>query len=299
VPQDADYLGLRGKVAVVTGGGGGIGRATSLALARCGVHLVIGDRDAEGAAQTAQEGRAHGVDAVGLVTDVRDAEQLDLLFHTAEKTHGGLDIAVAVPGGSNVRSFLSGSSRGWNSLIELNLIQVLHTVQRAGRAMSGRGGSIVVVGSVEGGRAAPGMAIYGAMKAALQSLTMTLAVELGPEGIRINCVAPDMIRVRSAVEAGWFAADENDPVEKVSDYVTVPLGRVGRPEEVADCISFLASDRASYVTGTTVTIDGGTMAASGWLRWPTGLSNRLPRDVSELLRAGQESDPAPDPTGGG
>jgi 3-oxoacyl-[acyl-carrier protein] reductase len=299
VPQDTDYLGLRGKVAVVTGGGGGIGQATSLALARSGVHLVICDRDAEGVAVTAQEARACGVDVTGLVTDVRDAEQLDLVFDTAEKTHGGLDIAVAVPGGSNVRSFLSGSPRGWNSLIELNLIHVLHTVQRAGRSMAGRGGSIVIVGSVEGQRAAPGMAIYGAMKAALRSLTMTLAVELGPVGIRINCVAPDMIRVRSAVEAGWFAADENDPAEQVSDYVTVPLGRVGRPDEVADCISFLASERASYVTGTTVTIDGGTMAASGWLRWPSGLSNRLPRDVSELLRAGKESDTAHDPASGG
>jgi NAD(P)-dependent dehydrogenase (short-subunit alcohol dehydrogenase family) len=127
------------------------------------------------------------------------------------------------------------------------------------------------------------MAVYGAMKAAVQSLTKTLAFELAADGIRVNCVAPDMIRTESAVAAGWFAADEDDPLERVNDRVIVPLGRKGRPDEVADCVVFLASSRASYVTGVTLPVDGGTQAAAGWLRWPDGAGNQLPVCVSAAL----------------
>jgi NAD(P)-dependent dehydrogenase (short-subunit alcohol dehydrogenase family) len=157
-------------------------------------------------------------------------------------------------------------------------------------ARGDRGGSIITITSIEAHRAAPGYAVYGAMKAAVTHLTRTLAVELGGSGIRINCVAPDFIptaglagvagRAGSAGQRAAAAGDASDP----GDWLTIPLKRKGEETDVGNCVLFLASDLSAYITGTTLHPDGGALAASGWMDWPDdGFTARPPTWVLDRL----------------
>ena len=182
-----------------------------------------------------------------------------------------------------------------------NFTWVVDATQHAARRMAadGRGGSIITLTSIEAHRAAPGYAVYAAMKAALTHLTRTLAVELGPAGIRVNCVAPDFVPTAGlagvaagAGSAGAVAAAAGE-AQDPGDRLTIPLGRKGRPEDIGGCVLFLASDLAAYVTGTTLHPDGGALAASGWMDWPDdGLTARPPAWVLERLDYGPEDGPA-------
>jgi 3-oxoacyl-[acyl-carrier protein] reductase len=162
-------------------------------------------------------------------------------------------------------------------------LQVLEVTHQVIPRMRAAGGSIVNVTSSEAHRGAPEIAVYAAMKAAVAQFSRCLALELASDGIRVNCVAPDQIPTPNGVAVGAFPADLETPELTTSNAVTVPLGRMGRPEEVAACVAFLASDLSSYVTGADITVDGGVLAASSWYRWPSGWSNRLPPDVARGL----------------
>jgi len=291
--------GLAGKVAVVAGGGGGLGRAGALDLARAGVALALADIDGPSLTSTAEEARSHGVEVVESLADVRDPEALAGVFESCEQAFGRLDILVNVVGGTFRSPFTDVSPKGRDALVRTNFTWVVDATQRAARLMAagGRGGSIITITSIEAHRAAPGYAVYAAMKAAVTHLTRTLAVELGADGIRINCVAPDFVptaglagvagRAGSAGQRAAAAGDDTDP----GDWLTIPLRRKGEVTDVGNCVLFLASELSSYITGTTLHPDGGALAMSGWMDWPDdGFTARPPAWVLDRLEPPDQTD---------
>jgi 3-oxoacyl-[acyl-carrier protein] reductase len=265
---------LDGRVAVVTGGAGGLGLAITETLADWGAQVAVCDVD--DAALAALGDRV----VLASHADVRDPEQVAaFLAQVGER----IDVLVNVPGGTFVAPFADTRRKGWQTLIDLNFLPVLEVTHQVIPRMRATGGSIVNVTSSEAHRGAPEIAVYAAMKAAVAQFSRCLALELAGDGIRVNCVAPDQIPTPNGVAVGAFPADLETPELTTSNAVTVPLGRMGRPEEVAACVAFLASDLSSYVTGADITVDGGVLAASSWYHWPSGWSNRLPPDVARGL----------------
>lgn len=248
-----DRARLDGRVALVTGAAAGIGEATALALAAFGADVAVCDRDEEGLAATAAALAATGARTVSEVLDVRDDEAARAFVARAHGELGRLDILVNNAGGGFVAPFLDVSAKGQDALIRENFTSAA-TFIRAVAPHLGEGGSIVNITSIEAHRAGPGYAVYSAMKAALANLTKSLALELGDRGIRVNCVAPDVI-----------------PTPGIGPMpVRTPLVRPGHVDDVAGAVVFLAGDQAGFVTGTTLHVDGGNHAAGGWHRGEGG-----------------------------
>jgi NAD(P)-dependent dehydrogenase (short-subunit alcohol dehydrogenase family) len=226
---------LTGRSTIVTGGARGIGRATALAVARLGARVAVCDKLPDELAATAAELRGLGGDPVTSLMDVRDPDAVERFVGDVGDARGRVDVLVNNAGGGFKAAFADTSPKGEAALIAENFTQVTSFVRACLPHMTA-GGSIVNVTSIEAHRAGPGFGIYSAMKAAQASLTKTLALELADRRIRVNAVAPDG----------------------------------GVPDDVAGAIAFLASDLARFVTGTTVHVDGGTSAASGWRRGDRG-----------------------------
>lgn len=255
---------LSGRSAVVTGAAAGIGRATALALAETGADLAACDRDVGGLAEVVGTAERLGRRAVSAVIDVRDEGAVGSFVEETGRRLGKVDVLVNNAGGGFYSPVLDISPKGRNALVDENFTSVLHLVHGCVPLMRG-GGSIVNVTSVEAFRAAPGFGIYAAMKAAVESLTRTLALELADRRIRVNTIAPDAIPTE-----GDAALAEAVGGETGGDYGwKIPLG-LGAPEDVAAAVVFLASDLSRFVTGTTLHVDGGSHAASGWRRGPDG-----------------------------
>jgi 3-oxoacyl-[acyl-carrier protein] reductase len=280
---------LDGRVAIVTGGAGGLGIAATLGLAEAGVSVAACDIDADAVSRLAELLGESGRKVFAVTLDVRDERAVEDFFRSVEDRFGGVDILVNVPGGVRHRLFIDSSEQNWERLVDLNFTQVARCCRLAARSMIARGGgSIITVTSTEGHRAAPSMAVYGAMKAAVESLTRTLALELAESGIRVNTIAPDMISTPAAVARGWFPADEDAPEARLAHSVGLPMGRMGTLDEFANTVLFLASGLSSYITGQTLFLDGGTRAASGWWRWPGhGYLVKPPAEVVHWLLAEQ------------
>jgi 3-oxoacyl-[acyl-carrier protein] reductase len=242
---------LTDRIVLVTGAAQGIGAAVAGACARFGADLAICDRDSEGLAHTAAEVEAAGRSVTCAVLDVRDAGAV-------REWVGGLvrvDVLVNNAGGGFRAAFLDVNDKGEDALIRENFTSVTTFVRASVPLMPPDGrASIVNVTSIEAHRAGPGFAIYSAMKAALASLTKTLALELGDRRIRVNCVAPDVI-----------------PTPGVGEMpVKTPLPFAGHVDDVAGAVIYLASDLSRFVTGTTIHVDGGNLAAGGWGRAADG-----------------------------
>ena len=249
---------LDGRVAVVTGAAQGIGRATALALAEFGADVVMGDRDEAGLATAAKEVEATGRRASTAVLDVRDTAAVGAWIAGVPR----VDVLVNNAGGGFHSFFADISAKGQQALVDENFTSVTNLV-RACLPVISPGGSIINVTSVEAFRAAPGFSVYAAMKAAVEQLTRTLAIELCDRRIRVNCVAPDAIPTPG--DAGLAQA-----VGAMTDYgAVVPLG-LGTTDDCAAAIVFLAGDLSRFMTGTTLHVDGGTDAARGWRRRPDG-----------------------------
>ena len=255
---------LKDRVAVVTGGGGGIGEATARLFADHGAQVVIVDVDAELAHQTADQVTASGGSAVAVRTDVRDADQVADLARSVLARHGRVDVLVNNVGHwlRHPGNFVDTDPQLWDDLYRVNLHHVFLVTHALLPAMiERRSGAIINVSSVEGLRGYPEDPVYAAFKAAVIHFTRSLAVQLGRDGIRVNAIGPDVTESLQVPYSQWLSADEQAQWPQ-----WVPVGRMGQPEDQARVILFLASDLSTFVTGHTIPTDGGTGAAGGWFR---------------------------------
>jgi NAD(P)-dependent dehydrogenase (short-subunit alcohol dehydrogenase family) len=250
--MDPSSILLTDKVVIVTGAARGIGRATAELCTKFGATVATCDREA-------QDVNA----ALSALFDVRDADARDVFVEGVVNKFGGVDVLVNNAGGTFFSPFLEVSEKGEAAMIAENFGHITALIRSVVPFMP-TDGVIINLTSIEAHQAAPGFAIYGAMKAALEHLTRTLALELAPLGIRVNAIAPDAIPtggdldVRAEMLAGSAIYDPA---------VLPPLGFMGDPEDAAAVALFLASDMARFVTGTTVHVDGGNWAAGGWRRF--------------------------------
>jgi NAD(P)-dependent dehydrogenase (short-subunit alcohol dehydrogenase family) len=258
------------EVALVTGGGAGIGRGVAVSLAQAGLDVVVADVDAGRAAASVAAVEACGRRGLAVRTDVMDTDQVRAAVAAADEAFGRLDVLVNNAGGVRGQAFLEQSERSWRRHIDLNLVSVLAATSAAAPVMirGGRGGSIVNVVSIEADRAAPTYAVYAACKAGVVNFTRTMAVELSEHGIRVNAIAPDWTRTPGTAGEAWAEEPPPDVAATAASYV--PLGRQGAIDECGDVVAFLCSPAARYVTGAVVPVDGGTWAAGGWHRSADG-----------------------------
>lgn len=272
-----DRAGLAGKVAAVVGGGSGIGAAVSLALAKAGVDVALLDLKRDAVSVTAQDVQESGRRSLGLVGDACDPAVLDRFFGEIDSTFGCLDILVNVAGGTVQKRFMDMQREDIERDIRRNYSYALDSIRLAVPLLrkSGRGGSIVSFTTIEAHRGAAGFSVYAGAKAALTNFTRALAVELGAEGIRVNTIVPDTTPSEGNVNAipeplrSRMAAVPM-PAMMRNLQMYVPLKAPPMPENLADGVLFLASNLARFVTGTALHVDGGTMAAAGFLDWPFG-----------------------------
>ena len=273
--------GLAGTVALVTGGAGGLGRGISIDLAANGVRVAALDVDPE--AVDSLQAEMGGADVIVQRGDARDPDRLAAFFGEVDERWGRLDTLVNVVGGTFRADFTDTRPKGWDAILRTNLMHVLHACSLAVPRMraGGRGGSIVNMTTIEAHRAAPGFAVYSAAKAAVEHFARTLAVEVAPDGIRVNNVAPDYTPTPNILR---ISGGSGAPRDDASMRASIPMGRPGEISDVSGCVVFLASRLSGYVTGSTLHPDGGTYASSGWFNWPDeGWNNMVPGSIIERL----------------
>jgi 3-oxoacyl-[acyl-carrier protein] reductase len=220
------------------------------AFARFGADIALCDRDADGLARTAKEVEQAGRRAITGTLDVRDTEAVRAWIEPLDR----VDILVNNAGGGFFAAFLDVNDKGQESLVRENFTSATNFIRACVPKMPPTGGSIINITSIEAHRAAPGFAVYSAMKAGLASLTQSLALEFGDRLIRVNCIAPDVI-----------------PTPGVGELpVKTPLPLAGDTDDIAAAAIYLASDWSRFVTGTTIHVDGGNLAAGGWGRSRAG-----------------------------
>ncbi|MCH8194872.1 MAG: glucose 1-dehydrogenase [Chloroflexi bacterium] len=249
--MDASSTMLKDKVAIVTGGGDGIGKGIALTFARFGADVVIADRNQIAGEQVAEEVRAVGRRAEAMTTDIRDFEQVKAMVARTVDELGGVDILVNNAGGTRHMAFLDMGEAGWRKHIDLNLMGLFNCTDAAVRAMidGKRQGSIINISSIEGMRAAPMYSVYAACKAGMLNFTRSMALELADHGIRVNAIAPDFI--------GTPHTMPSMTPERIQGVLRgIPLGRIGSVEDVAGACVYLCSDLGAWTTGITISVDG-------------------------------------------
>ncbi|MES2536946.1 MAG: SDR family NAD(P)-dependent oxidoreductase [Pseudomonadota bacterium] len=248
----ADPFGLAGRVCVVTGAGSGIGRAIAVAFAGVGARVAILDRSAEGSAGTLDEITRIGGDAVAIHCDVADPASVATAAEESAASLGACDVLVNNAGLIRPGALDTLSIEEWNLLLSVNLTGYFLCSQTFGRQMRAKGkGALIHIASIAGSHVTPFSGAYSVAKAGVTMLSHQLAIEWGRHGIRSNAVHPGLIL--TPLSQGMY--DQPGVTERRS--AAVPAGRIGRPEDVAEAVLFLASDRASYITGDQVTVDGG------------------------------------------
>jgi NAD(P)-dependent dehydrogenase (short-subunit alcohol dehydrogenase family) len=257
--MEVGYMGnqpdLTGKVAIVTGGGKGIGRSIALGLAQCGAKVVVAARTAAEIEAVADEIRASGGEAIAQVTDITLSDQTDALVGAAVNSFGGLHILVNNAARSFFRPLMDLREDGFDKIFDTNVKGTFLLSRSAAKVMMGQGGgrivNITTVGAVRGGAM---MGVYHASKAAVKMLTMCMAVEWAPFNILVNAVGPGLTRTHFS-QPIWA----NPEVER--QLVTrVPMARLAEPEDIVGAVLFLCSDASRFITGQSLYVDGGTLA---------------------------------------
>jgi NAD(P)-dependent dehydrogenase (short-subunit alcohol dehydrogenase family) len=248
-------LGLRGKGAVVTGASKGIGRAIALGLAREGAHVAICARHPEALGDAERELREQGVQVWAGVCDVGDAAALDHFLETARRALGRLDILV---NNASALAFADDEA-GWRKSLDVDLMAAVRASWKVVPWLADSGGGCILHISSVSGLEAGSPPAYAAAKAALLSHSKTLAIALAPRRIRVNVIAPGSIEFPGG---SWDTVKHSQPDLYATVLGTIPWGRLGTPGEVADAALFLASDRASWITGVCLVVDGGQHKAN-------------------------------------
>ncbi len=259
--MDPSSVLLTDKVAIITGGGDGIGKGIALTYAKFGAHIVIADLNPAAGDAAAAQVRALGRKGLSIATDIRNLEQVKAMVTRTVAELGGVDILVNNAGGARPKEFMEMDEARWRRSIELNLAGFLNCTHTAVKAMAegGRRGAIINISSIEGSRAGPLYSVYSACKAAMENFTKTAALEFSRFGIRVNSIAPDGIDTPHTAEL-------HTPAAQAALARVVPLGRIGVTDDVAGAAVYLASEMAAWVTGINIHVDGGTWASSGWIK---------------------------------
>lgn len=272
---------LTGKVALVTGGGSGIGAATAAQLARAGARVAICGRRSDLLHRTARE-----CDGIAINADVGDPDECAALVRRIVEDWGRLDILVANAGIEAFGAIDEVSLEQWHAVMRTNVDGVVHVVRAALPQLQARHGNIVIVASVAALRSGPRYAAYVTSKTALLGLARSMAYDLGPRGVRVNTVCPGWVRTEmSEREARTLADARGIDLDSAVAALTrhYPLRRMAHPAEVASCIEFLVSDAASFVTGAALNVDGGGEVVDvGTLAFAESQDNDRPPDPRSL-----------------
>jgi 3-oxoacyl-[acyl-carrier protein] reductase len=247
-------LELQGKVALVTGGSRGIGRAIALRLASEGSHVGICARTASPIEQTVNELQSYGVQACGSIADVTQPTEIDQFVQDSAHTLGGIDLLVANAGGTVGGRLLDSTPDDWRQTFELNLFHAINAIRSVVPHMQQRGsGSVLIIASISGGKPAP-RSQYGAAKASEIFVASALAWELASDRIRVNTLSPGSIWFE---QGGWDQFQRSQP-DRFADFEQreFPWGRLGTLAEIADVAVFLLSERARWINGANIPVDG-------------------------------------------
>jgi 3-oxoacyl-[acyl-carrier protein] reductase len=245
-----EALSLSGRTVLITGATGGLGEAVARRLAADGAWVALATRRADRGEALLVELRAAGGDGEVLALDLADDAGVRAAVRDLARRRGGIDALVSAAGITRDEWFVTSAPEDWQALLDVNLIATLRVTRAVARGMMARGrGAIVFVGSVVSVGASPGQSIYAATKGALTAFARTLAAELAPKGIRVNCVLPGII------DAGMTRRVPKVHLEPRT--ARIPLGRMGTGAEVADAVAFLVSDASSYIVGQSLVVDGG------------------------------------------
>ncbi len=278
---------LRGKIAIVTGSSRGIGRGIADRLAHEGVKVVVNGRQPETIDPVAEALRKSGCEAIAVAADVGLREDVDRIFDETVRAFGGVDILVNNAAWASPNAhFLDMDEDHWDTVIRTNLKSVYLCSSRAARLMvdQQRSGSIINISSFAAARSHRQMAAYDATKGGMEAFTRTTALDLAPFGIRVNVVGP------GAIHTEEYEPDGDDARRRRG--LTVPLGRVGYPADIAGAVAFLASDDASYITGQCLYVDGGMLAQLRSPQVDKGLPPHLEERRQQRLRAkGEDHQP--------
>lgn len=260
-------LGLRGKVALVPAASQGLGKAVALAFAREGARLAICSRRLDAIEATAEEARRLGTEVLALAADLTRAEDIAYLVQRTVERFGGVDILVTNAGGPPAGRFDDFDDAAWQAGYELTLLSAIRLIRAALPSMRQRGGGVIITmtsSSIK--QPIPNLILSNVFRAGVAALAKTLADELAPDKIRVNNVVPGRIateRVAQLDQANAARLGVDVETVRQSMLAQIPLRRYGEPEEFADAVVFLASERASYITGATLQVDGG-MIRSLW-----------------------------------
>jgi NAD(P)-dependent dehydrogenase (short-subunit alcohol dehydrogenase family) len=251
---------LKGKVAIVTGGGTGLGLAIARRMGELGADVAIGNRNATHLEQGTADLRHAGLDPLAVQVDVRKPEQVDEMVARVVRHFGRIDILINNAAGNFICRAEDLSPNGWNSVVGIVLNGSFYCSRAVGRSMIARGGggSIVSILANYVWTGSAGTVHSAAAKAGVMSMTRTLAVEWAAHNIRVNAVAPGPIESPGAAQQLWSTPEA---VSRITD--AIPLKRWGKPEDVADAVTFLVSDHAGFITGEILTVDGGSWLGKG------------------------------------
>lgn len=262
IPSLQGLLDFTGQTAVVTGGGRGLGAAIARRFAEAGANVVVGYRSSRvEAEQVVSDIEGAGGRALAVQADVTVKAEIDVLLSQAENHFSGLDVLINNAGIYPMAALIEMTGSEWDATLNADLKSVFLATQAAARRMiargqDGQGGAIINIASIEASNPAPLHSHYNAAKAAVVMHTRAAAQELGPQGIRVNSVSPGLI---------WRPGLDQDWPEGVERYErSAPLGRLGRPEDVADACLFLASTAARWITGVDLRVDGGVMTSQAY-----------------------------------
>ncbi len=246
---------LSGRVAMVTGGGRGIGKAIALGLAQCGAKLVLTSRTKEELEKVASEIKENGGEATPLVTDLMESEQINALVEATMKAYSRVDILINNAARSFLRPLMDLREDGWDKIFNVNCKAAFLLSRAVAKIMGEQGGgrivNITTVGAVRGGA---GMGVYHASKAALSMLTKCMAVEWAPLNVNVNAVGPGLTKTAFS-QPIW----SNPSLEQMIT-TRIPKGRLAEPEEIVGAVLFLCSEDSSFITGESIYVDGGALA---------------------------------------